>query len=270
MDSFFGIGITELFFIAIIALIVLGPERLPGAIREFSKFMRTIRNLSSELTSQFSEEMKALDEINPTKILRELTEDPAEANKDQAKSSAQAAKPAATKTAAKPAAKPATGSATAAKPAGTSSTTRSTTSTSTVKKTTGSASGPTTSGSTAAKPATVKKDSESEQAAKPVEQLAGEDQENTILPPQGDAQPAAPTALVDGSATPPAEQPVSATLPPPAVEPPQAPASEADAVQADEPIHTNSNPNKEDKLVDAATAKHAVSVNGTSKTEGEA
>ena len=30
MDSFFGIGMMELFFIALIALIVLGPERMPG------------------------------------------------------------------------------------------------------------------------------------------------------------------------------------------------------------------------------------------------
>ena len=73
MDSFFGIGIGELFFIALIALVVLGPERLPGAIREVSKYARYIRNLSSELTSQFSEEMKAFDDINPHKLMKELT-----------------------------------------------------------------------------------------------------------------------------------------------------------------------------------------------------
>jgi sec-independent protein translocase protein TatB len=81
MNSFFGIGFMELFFIAVLALIVLGPERLPGAIRELAKHARTIRNLSNELTSQFSEELQALDEINPQKILRELTEDPAEEKK---------------------------------------------------------------------------------------------------------------------------------------------------------------------------------------------
>jgi Sec-independent protein translocase protein TatA len=31
MDSFFGIGIVELLVVAVIALIVLGPERLPSA-----------------------------------------------------------------------------------------------------------------------------------------------------------------------------------------------------------------------------------------------
>ena len=75
MDSFFGIGIPELFLIAIIALVVLGPERLPGAIREVAKVLRTVRNLTTELTSQFSDEMKALDDINPRKLLQELTAD---------------------------------------------------------------------------------------------------------------------------------------------------------------------------------------------------
>jgi sec-independent protein translocase protein TatB len=95
MNSFFGIGIGELFFIAIIALVVLGPERLPGALREVGKFFRIIRDMTNELTSQFSDEIKVLDELNPQKILRELTDDPDEK-----------AKAAKTATAAKPAAKP--------------------------------------------------------------------------------------------------------------------------------------------------------------------
>ena len=78
MDSFFGIGILELFFVAIIALIVLGPERLPGTIREVAKYFRMLRNISGEFTSQFSDELKALEEINPQKIIRDITEDPAE------------------------------------------------------------------------------------------------------------------------------------------------------------------------------------------------
>ncbi len=97
MDSFFGIGLAELFFIAIIALVVLGPERLPGAIREVSKFIRMVRNLSNELTSQFSEEMKAFDDINPQKILRDLTLDPDE---EKAANQKPGVKPAPTKSAA--------------------------------------------------------------------------------------------------------------------------------------------------------------------------
>lgn len=76
MDSFFGIGIMELFLIAIIALIVLGPERLPGAMRSIANFMRQLREMSNEFTSQFSEEIKMLEEMNPRRIVNEML-DPA-------------------------------------------------------------------------------------------------------------------------------------------------------------------------------------------------
>jgi len=117
MDSFFGIGISELFFIAVIALIVLGPERLPGALREVAKFIRTVRGLTNELMSQFGDEIKVFDELNPQNLLRELTEDPAD--KAKAKSATAA------KSAAKPAAKSTTSSSTSSttKPATTKSTT---------------------------------------------------------------------------------------------------------------------------------------------------
>jgi len=76
MDSFFGIGIPELFMIAIIALVVLGPERLPATLREVAKFIKNVRAMINELTSQFGDEFKALEELNPQKLLRELTNDP--------------------------------------------------------------------------------------------------------------------------------------------------------------------------------------------------
>ena len=72
MDSFFGIGIFELFLIAVIALVVLGPERLPGAMRTVAGYFRQIRQVSNEFTSQFSEEIKMLDEMNPRRIINDV------------------------------------------------------------------------------------------------------------------------------------------------------------------------------------------------------
>ena len=72
--SFFGIGLPELLFIVVIALIVLGPERLPSTMREIAKMWGYVRNLSRELTSQFGDELKALDDINPQKLMREMVE----------------------------------------------------------------------------------------------------------------------------------------------------------------------------------------------------
>lgn len=74
MDGIFGIGPLELFFVAIIALIVLGPERLPGVLREIAKTIRRVREVTNEFTSQFGDELKALDEINPRKILADMTD----------------------------------------------------------------------------------------------------------------------------------------------------------------------------------------------------
>ncbi|CAN5486526.1 hypothetical protein BH10CHL1_BH10CHL1_01210 [soil metagenome] len=72
--SFFGIGIPELVFIVVIALIVLGPERLPSTMREIAKMWGYVRNLSRDLTSQFGDELKVLDDINPQKLMREMVD----------------------------------------------------------------------------------------------------------------------------------------------------------------------------------------------------
>lgn len=101
MDSFFGIGVFELFLIAVIALVVLGPERLPGAMRTLADYARQIRNMGSELTSQFSEEIKMLEEMDPRRIVNEVL-DPAKAPPPANKTPL--AKPATTSSAAKSAA----------------------------------------------------------------------------------------------------------------------------------------------------------------------
>lgn len=98
MDSFFGIGIFELFLIAVIALVVLGPERLPGAMREVAKYMRQIRDIGSEFSSQFSEEIKMLEEMDPRRMINDVL-DPS-----KTPSKPQPAKPTTTNNAAKSAA----------------------------------------------------------------------------------------------------------------------------------------------------------------------
>lgn len=75
MDGFFGIGFGELVLIAIVALIVLGPERLPGAFREVAKFIRMLRNLSREFTDQFGDEFKALEDLDPRRMLQDAIND---------------------------------------------------------------------------------------------------------------------------------------------------------------------------------------------------
>lgn len=54
----FDIGFWELVLIGIIALVVLGPERLPTAIRSVSKFVRTAKTMANNVKDELSQELK--------------------------------------------------------------------------------------------------------------------------------------------------------------------------------------------------------------------
>jgi len=48
----FGIGGGELIFIAIIALMLFGTDKLPEAARTFGKFMAQVKNASNDIKSE--------------------------------------------------------------------------------------------------------------------------------------------------------------------------------------------------------------------------
>lgn len=51
-------GAGELLFIAVIGLLVLGPERLPVAIRTVSGWVRSIKQMANSVTSEITHELK--------------------------------------------------------------------------------------------------------------------------------------------------------------------------------------------------------------------
>ena len=60
----FGIGLWEIAFILVIALLVFGPGSLPEAARAIGKGLRWIRKASTELTTEISKEINEIkDEI---------------------------------------------------------------------------------------------------------------------------------------------------------------------------------------------------------------
>jgi len=72
----FNIGLGELLFIAILVLVVVGPERLPKVMREFGRIVRQIRLIVNEMTSQFADELQPLQELQqPLEELRQLADD---------------------------------------------------------------------------------------------------------------------------------------------------------------------------------------------------
>ena len=54
----FDVGFGELVLISVIALVVLGPERLPTAIRSVSKFIRTAKTMANNVKDELSQELK--------------------------------------------------------------------------------------------------------------------------------------------------------------------------------------------------------------------
>lgn len=54
----FGMGIGEILVIAIIAIIFLGPEKLPEAMVKGAKFFKSFKNSINDVKSSFEQEMK--------------------------------------------------------------------------------------------------------------------------------------------------------------------------------------------------------------------
>jgi len=55
-------GFTEILFIAVIAIIFLGPEKLPGAMVEIAKFIKNAKNAITDAKNTLNEEVD-LDEL---------------------------------------------------------------------------------------------------------------------------------------------------------------------------------------------------------------
>ena len=65
----FDIGFTELLIVAVVALVVLGPEKLPTAIRTVGLWVGKIKRAVSSVQSEISEELR-LDELKRTAAIK--------------------------------------------------------------------------------------------------------------------------------------------------------------------------------------------------------
>ncbi|MDF4257468.1 Sec-independent protein translocase protein TatB [Vibrio parahaemolyticus] len=54
----FDIGFWELVLISVVSLVVLGPERLPHAIRSVSRFIGAAKNMANSVKDELSHELK--------------------------------------------------------------------------------------------------------------------------------------------------------------------------------------------------------------------
>ncbi|MFL6798974.1 MAG: Sec-independent protein translocase protein TatB [Xanthobacteraceae bacterium] len=69
----FDIGWSELLLIGIVALVVIGPKELPGALRTLGQFTGKLRRMASEFQSQFHEAMREAEMADLKKEVDELT-----------------------------------------------------------------------------------------------------------------------------------------------------------------------------------------------------
>jgi len=69
----FDIGWSELLIIGIVALIVIGPKELPGALRALGQWTAKIRRMASEFQSQFHEAMREAELHELKKEVDEMT-----------------------------------------------------------------------------------------------------------------------------------------------------------------------------------------------------
>jgi len=58
----FGLGFTEILFIAVVAIIFLGPDKLPGAMVDIAKFIKKIKEGITDAKEALNEEVN-LDEL---------------------------------------------------------------------------------------------------------------------------------------------------------------------------------------------------------------
>ncbi|MBS0973449.1 Sec-independent protein translocase protein TatB, partial [Serratia rubidaea] len=54
----FDIGFSELLLVLVIGLVVLGPERLPVAVRTVAGWIRALRSLAASVQNELSQELK--------------------------------------------------------------------------------------------------------------------------------------------------------------------------------------------------------------------
>ena len=71
----FGIGLPEMIIIAVVALIFIGPDKLPGVLRSIGKGLVELKRATSDVRSTVQEEMQKIEEEIELKEVRETAQE---------------------------------------------------------------------------------------------------------------------------------------------------------------------------------------------------
>ena len=71
----FGIGIPEIIIIIVVALVFIGPDKLPGVLRSIGKGLVELKRATSDVRSTVQDEMHKIEEEIELKEIRESAQD---------------------------------------------------------------------------------------------------------------------------------------------------------------------------------------------------
>ena len=71
----FGIGLPEMIIIAVVALIFIGPDKLPGVLRSIGRGLVELKRATSDVRSTVQEEMHKIEDEIELKEVRESAQD---------------------------------------------------------------------------------------------------------------------------------------------------------------------------------------------------
>ena len=71
----FGIGLPEMIIIAVVALIFIGPDKLPGVMRSIGKGLVELKRATSDVRSTVQEEMQKIEDEIELNEVRESSQD---------------------------------------------------------------------------------------------------------------------------------------------------------------------------------------------------
>ncbi len=72
----FGMGVPEMLVIAMVAMMVFGPDKLPELARQFGGFVRTVRQMAENAKNDLGREMgedfsgMSLKDLDPREVVR--------------------------------------------------------------------------------------------------------------------------------------------------------------------------------------------------------
>lgn len=71
----FGIGMTEIIVIVIVAIIVLGPKRLPETVKQMARIFRDVKSTIDEVKSSVASEIEDIKKLPDTTTTKKTSKE---------------------------------------------------------------------------------------------------------------------------------------------------------------------------------------------------